>query len=130
MENEDLIQKQEKAGKRFLQSLIVPNVVLFTMIFIVSLKDGIFGNLLGLIVMIILCLLIYNGFQAAKWIYIAINSFNLFNLLYALFAGSIATKASLLLNVLTVIMLTLSIVTTVVLIFSGSVKDFMYKQRY
>lgn len=130
MENEDLIQKQEKAGKRILQSLIVTNIVLFAMIFIVSLKDGILGNLLGIIMMIILCLLIYNGFQAAKWIYIAINSFNILNLLYALFAGSIATKASLLLNVLTVIMLTLSIVTTVVLIFSGSVKDFMYKQRY
>lgn len=130
MENEDLIQKQEKAGKRILLLLIIANLALFTLILVISLMGGIFHNWFGLIIMIVLCLFIYNGFQAAKWIYIVINSLNMINLFYALFAGVVASKASLLLNVITIIMLIFSILTTVVLIFSSSVREFMYKQRY
>ena len=82
--------------------------------------------------MIVLSVLIYNGGNIAKWIYIVINTLNVFALIYALTAGEILSKATVLsifLNVITIIMLVISIVTSIVLIFSNSVKDFMYKQR-
>lgn len=80
--------------------------------------------------MIIACLFIYNVGQISKWLYIIVNTINVFNLILALFAGAIASQASIFLNVITVIMLLVSIITSVILLFSTSVKEFMYKQRF
>lgn len=130
MQIEDFIHRQEKTGQRILQLLVITNLFLFIVIFVLSLLNGIYHNIVGLIIMIILCVFIYYGGQISKWIYIVVNSLNIFSLFYALFAGVVASKAPILLNVVTIILLLVSILTSLVLIFSSSVKEFMYKQRY
>ena len=130
MQNEDFIQRQENMGRRMLQLLVVTNLTFFILILVMSLLNGIYHNMIGLIIMILVCIFIYFGGQVAKWIYIVINTINIFNLFYALFAGVIVSKASILLNAVTIMMLIVSILTSIILIFSSSVKEFMYKQRY
>lgn len=130
MPTEDFIEKQEKTGKRILQFVVITNLTLFVAILVTSLLDGIFHNIIGLIIMIIACLFIYNGGQISKWLYIVVNTINVLNLIFTLFAGTIISQASIFLNVITIMMLVVSIVTSVILIFSTSVKEFMYKQRF
>lgn len=128
----DFIQRQEIKGKRILRILVAVNFVFFIIELILSLMNGIFNNLIGLIIMIVLCVLIYYGGNIAKWVYIIINSLNILTMLYALFFGEIVSKAkdfTTFINVVTIIMLVISIVTSIVLIFSSSVEDFMYKQK-
>ena len=82
--------------------------------------------------MIVLCVLIYYGGNKSKWIYIIINSMNLFLLVYTFLFGEVVSKVKyfeVLLNIVTIIMLFISIVTSVILIFSSSVKDFMHRQK-
>jgi preprotein translocase subunit SecG len=132
MQVEDFIQRQESKGKKILKTLVMMNLIFFIMVLLLSLLNGIFSNLFGVIIMIVLCVLIYFGGNIAKWIYIVINSLNIFALIYTLTAGNIVSKAKVLatfLNVVTILMLIISIVTSIVLIFSSSVKDFMYKQK-
>ena len=129
MKIEDYIQKQENKGKKILQSLIVINVSLFSLILVLSMMSGIFKNMIGLIIMIILCLFIYKGGSIAKWIYIVINSLNIISLLGAVMFGQVLSKAPAFLNIATIIMLCISIITSIVLMISSSVKEFMYKQR-
>lgn len=130
MQIEDFIQSQEKTGKKTLRLLVITNLILFIVILVMSLLNGINHNIVGLIIMIFLSVFIYNGGQIAKWIYIVVNTLNIFSLFYAVFTGAFASQAPILLNVVTIIMLLVSILTSVVLIFSSSVKEFMYKQRY
>jgi len=129
MQIEDYIQKHEIKGKKILQSLIVVNLILFTLILVLSMMNGIFKNMIGLIIMIILCLFIYKGGSIAKWIYIVINSLNIISLFGALMFGQVLSKAPTFLNIATIIMLCVSIITSIVLMISSSVKEFMYKQR-
>lgn len=128
----DFIQRQEIKGKRILKTLVFVNLFFFILVLLLSLLNGIFNNFIGLIIMIVLCVLIYYGGNIAKWIYIVINTLNTFSLIYTLVFGEVISKAkdfAIFLNIVTIIMLIFSIVTSVILIFSSSVKDFMYKQR-
>ncbi|MDF2835591.1 MAG: hypothetical protein K0Q63_1231 [Paenibacillus sp.] len=129
MQTEDFIQKQETTGKRILQLLVITNLTLFIVILVMSLLSGIFHNIIGLIMMIILCIFIYNGGQIAKWIYIVANTLIVFNVFRALFAGVVYSSYALL-DFITIVMLFISILTSLTLIFSANVKEFMYKQRY
>lgn len=126
---EDYIQKQENKGKKILRYLIVINLILFSSILVLSMLNGIFENMIGLIIMIILCFFIYNGGNIAKWIYIVINTLNIISLFVALIYGQVISNTPVFLDALTIIMLCVSIITSIVLMFSSSVKEFMYKQR-
>lgn len=128
MSVEDFIEKQERKGKIILLLLVFVNISFFVTILIMSMLNGIYNNILGLIIMIVLCVLIYYGRQTAKWVYIAANALNIFSLVYALTVGSVVSRAPWILNVITITMILISIITIVVLIFSSSVKEFMYKQ--
>ncbi|NMO97715.1 hypothetical protein [Paenibacillus lemnae] len=128
----DYIQRQEKRGSRILESLIVVNILGFTIILLLSFINGMFFNMISLIIMIVLSMLIYYGGNIAKWVYITVNILNIFSMLYVLTAGIITSNATLfpiLLNTVTMLMQVISLVTSIVLIFSGSVKEFMYKQK-
>jgi hypothetical protein len=132
MQVEDFIQRQEIKGKRILKTLILLNMLFFVLVLLLSLLNGIFNNFIGLIIMIVLCMLIYYGGNIAKWIYIVINILNTFSLIYTLTVGEIVSRATILvilLNATTIMLFVLTIVTSAVLIFSSSVKEFMYKQR-
>jgi len=129
MRTEDYIMKQERLGKKVLILLVVVNIILFTTILLLSLASGIYNNLVGNIVMIILCLFIYSGGQISKWIFVIINTLNISALLFSLLMGDVVSKAPYVLNVFTVIMLIVSVVSCIVLIFSKSVNEYMYKQK-
>lgn len=126
---EDYIQKQEKQGKRILQLLIGTNMLLFLSVLVLSIRDGIYSNLFALIIMIILCVFIYKGGHVAKWIYIVLNTLNIGALVSAFLFGQVISKASTLLNVVTFLLLGVSVITSILLLVSSSVKDFMHKQR-
>lgn len=126
---EDYIQKQEKQGKKILQLLIGTNMFLFLSALVLSIRDGIYSNLFALIIMIILCVFIYKGGHVAKWIYIVLNTLNIGALVSALLFGQVISKASTPLNVVTFCLLGVSVITSILLLVSSSVKDFMHKQR-
>lgn len=129
MSHEDFIARQERLGKRMLQIIVICNLTLFAAILMMSLLNGIVHNLLGLLIMIVLCVWIYYGGKIAKWAYIVVNAFQMFSLLVVFTFGEVSSGAPAFLNMLTVVMLILSMVTCAVLLFSKSVNDFMYKQR-
>lgn len=125
----DYIQKQENKGRIMLQSIVVANLLLFAAVLVLSMINGIFNNMLGLIIQMILCVFIYFGGNIAKWIYIVINSLNVLQIIVALMFGQIVSRAPTYLTIITIIMLMVSIASILLLILSSSVKDYMYKQR-
>lgn len=132
MQADDFIHKQEMKGKRILKTLVLLNLVFLVLVLLLSLLNGILHNLIGLLIMIVLCVLIYYGGNVAKWIYIVLNTLNAFSLIIGLAFGEIRLNATIfagILNAATLILLLISIVTSAVLIFSSSVKEFMYKQK-
>src|SRR5690606_3731599 len=98
---EDYIQKQENKGKKTLQFLIIINMILFTLVLIISLMNGVFKNIISIIIILILCLFIYYGGNIAKWIYIVINAINIISLLAALLYGQVMSNVPVYLNLIT-----------------------------
>lgn len=104
-------------------------MLIFTLLLIMSLMNGVFKSTIPIVIILILCLFIYHGGNIAKWIYIVINAINIISLLAALLYGQVISNVPLYLNVITILTLAVSLTTIIVLIFSSSVKEFMYKQR-
>ncbi|WP_054955568.1 hypothetical protein [Paenibacillus dakarensis] len=132
MQGEEYIQRQEMKGKTILKTVIFANLFFFILILVLSVLNGIFSNFISIIIQIVLCAFIYSGAKLAKWIYIIMNTLNIFSVMYAVAVGQVTSRAEVFeafLNVITIIMLVLSIVTIAILLFSSSVKDFMYRQR-
>lgn len=123
------IVKQERIGRILLRSIVITNLAIFSLSLFLSLFNGIFKNLLGIIIMIILSAAIYSGGKTVKWIYIVISSLNIFAVLYTLMFGEVIARIPLIYNITTIVMLVVSAVSCMLLLFSTSVNEFMFKQR-
>lgn len=127
----DFIARQEAKGKRILLTLVLVNLAFFILKLIMSLVVGSFPALLDSIVMIVIVSSIYFGGETAKRIYIAVNVLNILSCIGSLAAaaGGDISGASVSFYVVTGFVVVLSVLSTLVLLFSGSVKEFMYKQQ-
>ena len=124
MANGDFIQKQERKGKYILTGLMIMNAVIYLLLATINLRSGRLNTVVGSMLMMILCALIYLGQPYAKWIYIVVICIQLLSTTYSLTSGLEPSIFVL----LTLVLMVPSIVTAIVLFRSNSVKEFMYKQ--
>lgn len=127
----DYIEKQERTRKRVLLILVILNICFFGLFFVVSLLNGSFSGILSSIIMIVLCLFIYIGGNSAKWIYVVFTALNLISILMSLVAEGRPVDVNMLVLVMiaSFISMLIPVITSMILIFSVSVNEFMYKQR-
>lgn len=127
----DYIQKHERTGNRILLALVIVNILFYGLSLVVSFLNGSFSGVIHSIIMAVLCLFIYVGGMSAKWIYVILTALNLVAILMTLFADGRPVYVNTLLFVMIAIFINLLIpvTTSLILIFSTSVNEFMYKQR-
>ncbi|WP_308639663.1 hypothetical protein [Paenibacillus silvisoli] len=129
----DFLAFQVKKGRRILQLLMLINVSFTIVLEILGIIAGVFSfsSFVSAIAMIFTCLFLYGGSKAAKWIYIVLSGLGLLrfiSIIISMIDGNIIIQDSFGAWILAVIPFLIYIVTSLVLIFSESVNEFIYKQ--
>lgn len=129
----DFLINQVNKGKRVVQILMTLNIALTILIEILSVFAGVFSGIhfISAIIMIIICAFIYGGSKTAKWIYIVLAGFSVLRFLSFLISMNdegviVDITLSNWLAVITPFLI--YTVTSLLLIFSESVNEFIYKQ--
>jgi len=124
----DFITRQLHKGRRLARMLTVLNIVFILIVEILSLQEGVYSNLLGSIVWIAICIGIYFGSVKAKWVFILYSILNMLLFTCGLLLGEISGPLSTSLFIFTIVTLVCQLVTSILLICSSSVNDFLYGQ--
>ena len=125
---DDFIARQYRRGRRLARGLTVLNLISILIVEILSIREGIYSNLLGSIVWFVVIVCIFYGKRRAKWLFILYSALNLLLFICGLMLGAISGPQSTSLWICTVLTLIFQFVTSIMLICSSSVNDFLYGQ--
>src|SRR5690606_19481041 len=126
---EDYIARLERLGNLRLRLVLTINAALFAIMFIIRMVSGNGWQVLGMIVMIVLCVLIYYGSQAARWSYVAITAAVLSARLIPILNSRDTYMHPAPPNAVTIALYIVLVATSYALNFSASMHDAMRKHR-
>ncbi len=124
----DFIAQQYRKGRQIARGLTLLNLVLILIVEILSLREGIYSNLLGSIVWFVIIVCIFYGNRRAKWLFILYSILNLLLFVCGLMLGAINGPLSINLWIFSILTLVLQLVTSIILMGSSSVNEFLYGQ--
>ncbi|WP_314587618.1 hypothetical protein [Paenibacillus terrigena] len=124
----DFIAQQYRRGRQLARGLTLLNLALILIVEILSLREGVYSNLIGSIVWIVICIGIYLGSVKAKWVFIVFTILNMLLFICGLLLGAISGPFSTSLFIFSIITLVCQLMTSILLLCSSSVNDFLYRQ--
>ncbi len=124
----DFIAQQYRRGRTLARGLTLLNLALILIVEILSLREGVYSNLLGSIVWIVICIGIYLGSVKAKWVFIVFSILNMLLFICGLLLSTISGQFTTGLFIVSILTLVCQLVTSILLISSSSVNDFLYRQ--